>query len=242
MYFPQDRISISSNVIRPSIAFERNDCEVEYIATIYARAAFETNSVTVISLYPLFCNHVFDNVIEIKLNTNIYILYLNSTSRNKYIKLLLATISCISNNLLFDSSICITIIKCKYEKKRERDYNNRFEDRGRIVGDIQRWSFTKRMVKVLDDEWNEVVAALKCLSRSNYYFTYLSIQNFIVSWTFLLCQYIVVRFRLNNDTWFDNQFIIFLCIFQRIILRILILLVEQQQLPLNETSPSSSSW
>lgn len=118
------------------------------------------------------------------------------------------------------------------KKKRERDYNNRFEDRGRIVGDIQRWSFTKRMVKVLDDEWNEVVAALKCLSRSNYYFTYLSIQNFIVSWTFLLCQYIVVRFRLNNDTWFDNQFIIFLCIFQRITLRILILLVEQQQLPL----------
>lgn len=119
------------------------------------------------------------------------------------------------------------------KKKRERNYNNRFEDRGRIVGDIQRWSFTKRMVKVLDDEWNEVVAALKCLYRSNFYFTYSSIQNFIVPWTFLLCQYIVVRFRLNNDTCFDNQFIIFLCIFQRITLRILILLVEQQQLPLN---------
>ena len=95
------------------------------------------------------------------------------------------------------------------KKKRERDYNNRFEDRGRIVGDIQRWSLTKRTVKVLDDEWNEVVAALKCLYRSNFYFTYSSIQNFIVPWTFLLCQYIVVRFRLNNDTWFDNQFIIF---------------------------------
>lgn len=119
------------------------------------------------------------------------------------------------------------------KKKRERDYNNRFEDRGRIVGDIQRWSLTKRTVKVLDDEWNEVVAALKCLYRSNFYFTYSSIQNFIVPWTFLLCQYIVVRFRLNNDTCFDNQFIIFLCIFQRITLRILILLVEQQQLPLN---------